>query len=387
MVGVGIGCAIGLFAASWIAGSTEMQVRAASESGAGHLRVVPDGWVERRENTLRLANWKQALDEARSMPGFRVAAMRARTNGLLAFGNRMAPAEVTGVDPDSERRSNRIVQKGRLEGRYLRADDRNKVVIGKALADRLDVELDDDLYVTLAGRDEIQSAMLTIVGIIETGSRDIDALVCHVTLADVERMTGYAGPADISILLKDHRLIESTQRELAARLVGSDEVVTWKEVNPAIAANVAGDTAFMNGLVVILVVVVSLGIVSAQLTSVLERRHEFAVLSALGMKARQLIALVVLEALLIGIGGAIVALMLGGTAVYYLATEGVNFAALMGEEFSFGDVLLDPHMYGDFGIWLLWYALGVSVSATVVASLYPAWLTTRMNPADALRMV
>jgi len=387
IVGVGVGCAIGIFASSWIGGSAEMQVRAASESGAGHLRVVPSEWPKTRENILRLGQWEQALAKVRALPGIKTTAVRARVNGLLAFGNRTAGAEVVGVDPAVEPEANRIVGKGRLQGRYLQSGDSNKVVIGKTLADRLDVELDDDLYVTLAGRDEISSAMLTIVGIIDTGSGDLDASICQVTLEDIERITGYQGPGEISILLNDYRLIASMQKKLTEALAGSNAVITWKQVNPGLAGNVEGDKVFTKVLIAIIVVVVSLGIASAQLTAVLERRHEFAILSALGMKGRHVVGLVVLEALLVGVAGAAVALLLGGSAAYYLATKGVNLATMMGEELSFENVLLDPYVYGDFGIWLIWYALAVSVIATVGASIYPAWLATKVEPADALRVI
>ena len=387
MLGVGVGCGIGIFASSWTGGSHEMQIRAASESGSGHLRIVPGGWVETRENSLRIADWQRAFHEAQSLPGVKAAAARARTNGLLAFGNRTAGVQVVGVDPEAEYESNRIVNKSTLEGRYLRADDSGKVVIGKALANRLDVELDDDLYVTLTGREEIRSDMLRIVGIIGTGSRDLDATICHTTLNDIERTTGYAGPGEISILLEDHKLIDSRRRELIEKLAGTNDVITWKEVNPGLAANAEGDLAFMRGLIGIIVIVVCLGIASAQLTAVIERRREFAILSALGMKGRQVVGLMVLEALVVGLGGAVVALALGGSGAHYLATEGINFAAFIGEDFSIGNVLLDPYLYGSFGIWLLWYALGVSVTATVVASIYPAWLATKVDPADALRTV
>ena len=387
IVGVGVGCAIGIFASSWIGGSAEMQVRAASESGAGHLRVVPSEWPKTRENILRLGQWEQALAKVRALPGVKTTAVRARVNGLLALGNRTAGAEVVGVDPAVEPEANRIVGKGRLQGRYLQSGDSNKVVIGKTLADRLDVELDDDLYVTLAGRDEISSAMLTIVGIIDTGSGDLDASICQVTLEDIERITGYQGPGEISILLNDYRLIASMQKKLTEALAGSNAVITWKQVNPGLAGNVEGDKVFTKVLIAIIVVVVSLGIASAQLTAVLERRHEFAILSALGMKGRHVVGLVVLEALLVGVAGAAVALLLGGSAAYYLATKGVNLATMMGEELSFENVLLDPYVYGDFGIWLIWYALAVSVIATVGASIYPAWLATKVEPADALRVI
>jgi lipoprotein-releasing system permease protein len=152
------------------------------------------------------------------------------------------------------------------------------------------------------------------------------------------------------------------------------------------AANVDGDRGFMRALVAIIIIVVGLGIVSAQLTAVMERRREIAVLTAIGMKARQVIGLVVIEAVTIALGGAVIALAIGGSVAHWLATRGVDLRSLMGEDFSFGDVLLDPYIYGDFGSWIIAYALAVSIAATVAASLYPAWIASRVEPADALRM-
>jgi ABC-type lipoprotein release transport system permease subunit len=386
MLGAGVGCAIALFSASWIRGGAEMQIRAASESGAGHIRVVPAGWTETRDNTMRLSGWKEALETVKFFPGVRVAAPRARAKGLLAFGNRSAGVEIVGVQPDEEARSNRIVYKSRLEGRYLRPGDFGKVVIGAQLARRLRVDVDDDLYVTLVGKDEMKSAMLGIVGTLDTGSKDLDTTVCHVTLDDLINITGYDGAGEIAIMLEHYKLIDPSREALAAKLAGSD-VITWKEVTPEIAANVEGDTAFTTIIIAIIIVVVSLGIAAAQVTAVLERRREFAVLSALGMKQRQLAGLIMLEAVAVGLGGAVVALALGGFFAYRLATRGVDLTKLMGGELSFGSVLLDPTIYGDFGLWILWYALGISLVSTVAASIYPAWYATRTDPATAMRKV
>jgi ABC-type lipoprotein release transport system permease subunit len=130
---------------------------------------------------------------------------------------------------------------------------------------------------------------------------------------------------------------------------------------------------------------VALGIAGAQLTAILERRRELAILTALGMKGRQVIGLIVLEACVIGLGGAGIALLLGGFAAYRLATTGVDLATFMGEDFSFGNILFDPTIYGDFGVWLIWYSLVIAEVATIAASLYPAWLAVKTNPADSLR--
>jgi ABC-type lipoprotein release transport system permease subunit len=387
VVGVGIGCAVGLVAVAYYAGAAEMQVRAASESGAGHLRVVPGDWPRTRENSLRLAEWREALAAVRATPAVKSIAVRARASGLLAFGNRTAGVEVVGVRPGSERACNRIVAKSRLEGRYLRDGDAEAVVIGKALARRLDVELDDDLLVTLSGRDEMRSAMLRIVGLLATGSREIDSALCHVTLDGLNGITGHESPGEIAVLLGDHRLIAPARADLAARLPAGAAVVTWKQVSPALAANVEGDTAFINFISFIIVVVVVLGITSAQLTAVLERRREMGILTALGMKGRHVVALILLEAAMTGLAGAAAALLMGGPLAYLIATRGINIAALTGGELAVEGVLFDPYVYGDFGVWIVWYALGVSVAATTIAAVYPAWFALKTDPAKALRVV
>jgi ABC-type lipoprotein release transport system permease subunit len=386
MVGAGIGCGIALFSASWIRGGAEMQIRAASESGAGHIRVVPPGWKETRENTLRLTDWKKSLSVVTAFPDVRAVTARARVKGLLAFGNRSAGVEIVGVQPDEEAVSNRLIRMSTLEGRYLRPGDRGKVVIGSHLARRLRVEVDDDLYVTLIGGGEMKSAMLTIAGTLDTGSKEMDLSICHVTLENLMDLTGVKGAGEIAVMLESHKVIDKARAALAAKLP-DDDVITWKEVTPQIAANVEGDAAFTTIIIAIIIVVVSLGIAAAQITAVLERRREFAILSALGMKGRQLVGLIMLEAVVVGLGGAVVALGLGGYLAYRLATRGVSLAKMMGDELSIGNVLFDPIIYGDFGAWVFWYALGISLASTIVASVYPAWYATRTDPAEAIRKV
>jgi len=387
VVGVGIGTAMGILANCWIWGSEEMQIRAASESGAGHLKVIPVGWLETRENSLRLSDWEKALAEVRALPGVKRVSYRARANGLLAFGNRTSGMEVTGVDPDSERVFNRIVYKSGIEGRYLEAGDADKLVIGREIARQLKIGLDDDLMITISGKEEMKSAMLRVVGIIDTGSRELDSSVCHITLSDLERIIGIPGPTEVSILLNNYKQIESTRRLLAQEPTEKNTVITWKESAPELAANAEGDKAFMNLLALIIVLVVGLGIMSAQLTAVMERRREFGILSALGMPGRQIVALILTEAFWVGIGGALIALALSAPIAYRLASRGVNISALMGGVKSFGGVLIDPVIYGDLGWWVIWYAFGVSLAATIAASLYPAWLAQKIDPAEALRRV
>jgi ABC-type antimicrobial peptide transport system permease subunit len=131
---------------------------------------------------------------------------------------------------------------------------------------------------------------------------------------------------------------------------------------------------------------VLLGVASAQLAAVLERRREFAVLSALGMSGPRMVGLVVQEALMLGGAGALVALAAGLPLVWQLARVGLDFSRWVGNAYSFQGVLFDPVFFGDFGVWIVWYVCVVSIGATVMASLYPAWYASRTDPAVALRV-
>ena len=170
ILGVGLGCAIAVFSTAFMRGGRELRIRAISESGYGHARIVPQGWEQRRRDELRLQDGPAALAAARGLEGVEVVAAHARVQGLLAFGTRVAGVRVLGVDSQVEPRLNRLVR-AIDEGRYLQPDDEGAVVVGRALVERLDVELGDDLLLTLARFDgELEYAMLRIVGIVSTGS-------------------------------------------------------------------------------------------------------------------------------------------------------------------------------------------------------------------------
>lgn len=387
VVGVGVGAAIGLITIAWISGEEGMIVRAAAHSGTGHLRIVPTGWADLRDPGQRLADWERDLRAARALEGIVVATPRARTEALLGFGTRIASVELTGVDPRTERRALRFVR-NIAEGRYLTPTGTGEVVVGRTLAERLDAMLEDELVVTVVGRDgEMNSNILRIVGIVETGSREIDAQVCQVRMETVEELTGLSGAGEVTILIDDYRRIEEARSRLAAGIAAGDVIMSWDEVAPELLAGLQVDQSFADVTVVLVLFVVLLGVASAQLSGVLERRKELAVLAALGMRGTQMVRVVVAEALALGVSGTVLALAIATPVIHWLATSGVDLRDMAGDvDLAMSGVLIDPIFYADFGAWIVPYAIVLSMTATIVASIYPAWFATRTDPASALRV-
>jgi ABC-type lipoprotein release transport system permease subunit len=386
IVGIGVGCGIVLYMVAFTRGSSEMRIRAISESGFGHARIAPATWEKTRDSDLRLVDWKRDLDIAGSMAEVEFAAPHSRTTALLAFGTCVTGVEMVGVDPNVERNISRLVRV-LSEGRYLERGDEGAVVIGTAIADRLEVELDDDLFITIAGAGgEMKYAMLRIVGIVSTGSRTIDGTICHVTLAEMEHLTGYLGAGEITIVFRDPSNIDALTVRLQERLEGTDPVLSWKVVIPSQGGDMGSDTVFMNLLMGVVIVVAVLGVASAQLTAILERKREFAVLIALGMGGGRIVRLVLIEALAMGVLGAVAGLAMGFPFIYPAATSGYNFAEMMGGDFVTEGVLFDPIIYADMGMWLIPLAFAVALFSTLVAGLYPAWYALRTNPTSALSL-
>jgi ABC-type lipoprotein release transport system permease subunit len=387
VVGIGVGCGVCLFLIGFVRGEEEMMLRAAAESGAGHLRVVPADWPATRNNKLRLPRWQQSLRTLRQLPGLTTVTPRARSDALLAFGVRLAGVEAVGVDPATEQAANRLVRTV-VAGHYLKPGETGTVVIGQALAERLDVDVEDELMITATGADgEMKSGMLRIAGIVATGSRDLDAAICHASLADITRLTGLPGAGELTALVEDPDKLPNLVDEVAAALPKGHAVVIWAELMPELAAGVRMDHVWTNLTVGIVVTVVFLGIASAQLAAVLERRREFAVLSALGMKHGRLIQVMLTEGLILGGLGALLGLALGAPATYYIATAGIDFSALYGNtDVTVSNILIDPVFYGDFGWWIVPLALLLALLATMLSSIYPAWFASRTDPATALRV-
>jgi putative ABC transport system permease protein len=302
------------------------------------------------------------------------------------MGTHVVPVEIVGVDPANEPRTNRFLRQI-ARGRYLQPGDAGATVVGQAVADRLHAELDDELLATAVGKTgDMESMLLRIVGIVSTGSDEVDATICHVALGDVERLTGLTGAAEVTLVLDDWRATDAARAALSPKVASGDEVLTWGDINPEFKGHLAQDAAVSRIVSVVILLIVVLGVASAQLAAVLERRREFAVLTALGMQSGTIVLILLGEALSIGAAGAVLGLALGLPFVWRLAHAGLDLSQYLGANYTFQGAVIEPVIYGDIGAWTAWYVLAVAIGVTVAASLYPAWFAARTDPADALRM-
>ena len=117
--------------------------------------------------------------------------------------------------PSTEPRTFRFVQHDRGRAAISQPGETGAVVVGQAIADRLSPDSTTRSWRRRSGQGgDIESALFRIVGIVRTGSEDIDATICQVALADVERLTGLAGAGEVTLVLDDWRRADAAKAAL-----------------------------------------------------------------------------------------------------------------------------------------------------------------------------
>jgi ABC-type lipoprotein release transport system permease subunit len=385
VAGITIGCSIALINIGIAKGKTEMFIRNVAEGGIGHIQVVPGNWIVSHDPGLRLHEWRKTLGTLRNDPAVVVATPRVRIQGMLAMGTRVSGVLITGVDPDTEPKALRYVRT--LEsGRYLKPDDSHAMVIGKSIAERLRTGIGDTVVVTVVDNTgAAKSDMFEVTGIVDLGSRQLDSLICQITRRDAEDLSGSQGVGEIAVILKDPGGADSFRNRILAQLPAGDTAWTWAQISPQSEVAVRINYAFSQVFTVILILVALLGVASSQLTAVLERKRELAMLTALGMGRISIFRLVFSEALTLGTISGLATVALAGPITWYFSRIGIRILD-SGKSMTALGTVVDPVIHGDFGIWFFVYAIILSYLATVVASVYPAWYAVRLDPAETLRM-
>lgn len=384
-LGIGVGCAIALLFSSLMRGRDALVLKGAAENGIGHVLVAPQGWSESRDERLRLKEGEGLLARLKGQAGVLAAAPRIKVQALLSMGSRQLGLELKGVDPAAEPRVTRAVRR-LAKGRYLEAGDKGTLVLGREAALRLNADLDDEIMATAVGPGgSLQNAMFRVVGLSDSGSPDADAGIAHVSLPDAAELSGSPGIGEIALLGSGPESVAGLKLGAKAALQGGDEALEWKEVASELKSHMDMDAGIYSLLKGVVMFLVFLGVAGAQLTAALERRREVAMLAALGVGPGRLARMILSEALALSLLGAAAGLVLAAPGLWYLVVPGIDLAKLMGQELNMAGMLIDSVFRGEAGLWLAKEALILALGATLLASLYPAWLVFRAEAAEALR--
>ncbi|HRW05342.1 MAG TPA: FtsX-like permease family protein [Caldilineaceae bacterium] len=387
VVAIVLGLILLLLLNGFITGSDQAIFGNAVRLYGGNIQIHAPGYRDKanRLPLLPLADADTVVAAARSNPAVVAAAKRINTAGLLSSHEGAFPVSITGLEPSIEQTLS--IQAANISaGRYLEDDDGDNIVIGRGLAELLDVGVND--RVTLVGRrknETMRQRTMTIVGIYDLGMRDAEKSAVFMSLAEAQSLYNLRDSAsEVAVTLQTVGTEKTVIPVLQALLPGY-EVDSWQTLRPEMTQTIETKGAFTSVFGFIVLLIASIGILNLMLMAVFERTREMGVLAALGMKRRQILTLFLLEGALIGVVGAVIGCVLGAAVVWSLGRIGIDlsFAQGMGEITALMGERLYPAITQQ---QLISRGIGVVIIAAF-ASLYPAWQAARKEPADALHHV
>jgi ABC-type lipoprotein release transport system permease subunit len=400
---LGLGLTLLLISLGLLDGSHEQMVGNGVRFGTGHVVIQAQGYQDTGSQELLLparvvSTTEEFLHTGAMKPVVRGVSPRLLASGLLSSAANADGVRIMGVIPQAERAVSLIPQRI-IEGNYLDDDQPSGVVIGVDLARQLDMKIGGkvvlmtqamqppDTEATDTGGGEMQSTLLRVTGIFRTGVQAIDAHVIQMPLPEAQALLGVPDRVtQVAVLLEREGDSLTVARGLRKQLTGVPvEILPWRESMPALAQLFVLDEAFnyvMNGVVLAMV---GLGILNTILMRVLERRYEFGLCSALGLRPVQLAVMIIGESLALTAISLALGLVLGLSVQHYFATAGLDLRWFFPSSLPTA-LVFDPIIYSRLSLTRIVSSVGIVFLTATVISFYPALKAARTELPGALKV-
>lgn len=361
-------------------GLVGMITRMLVEGRVGAVLVQRAGFDAAEENPLRLDLPQSAELETKllGVPGVVAVTGRIRFDGSIGTGTQAAISQLVAIDPARE--LDVCPLRWQTSGiRGLGAGDTRGIVLGRALADGLDVRPGATLMVqgaTRAGPANVLDA--DFVEILGATDPIVSKRIAIVPLAWAQELLGMKGRVtEYALRVQDLSDAPAVAARVKQALGPGYDVTPWGDVLAQIRDLIGMLRAVLGVVIAVLMLVVLTGIANTMLMSVYERVREVGTLLALGVRRRTIVQLFLAESALIGLFGGALGAAVGGGLVWRLHATGVEIRP-PGAEFA---QLITPHVPPSF----VALSVALAVVGAVIAALYPAWRASRLVPVDALR--
>lgn len=380
---VALGVLAGLFILALYKGMMQARIRTMIHNEVSHIQVHHPDFKKDYKAAYTITDARQLIAELQQMEEVAGLSPRLITRGMLATATSSSGIEVRGIVPEEENRVSRLGER-LVEGQYFPGNRKNELLVGKKLADKKGLKLNNKVILTFSDKDNfITSGAFRITGIFQSTNTALDERIVYIRQADLAELLNTSQDIhELAIVLKEDVFLDPVYGRLktAYPLLLIED---WKEIAPEteLLVTVADQTSFI--IIIIIMLTLAFGIINTMLMAILERIKEIGMMIALGMSKIRLFLLVLLETALLTVIGSPVGIGLAWAAINYLSRDGIDISAFSGA--TMADYGFEKVIFPAFPIEQLGKIVLIVAATAVLASVIPAFRALRMNTADALR--
>jgi len=345
-------------------------------------------------------NSEFVLKKIMEVKGVKAAAPFILNQVMLTFGDNSLGVVVRGVDP------NREAMVSDLEKNMIRGDIgvlrknknvaagpyREKIILGKELAHKLGVEMDDTVSMVAPASHLTPMGLIPkiklfkVAGLFESGMFEYDSSLAFISIQSAQNffsMKKKVSGIEIRVDDIDHadKIAESLQESLGFPYYARD----WMRMNKNLFSALRLEKIVMFIILILIILVAAFNIVSTLFMVVMEKTKEIAILKSMGASRASIMKIFSFQGLIIGVTGTLIG-CIGGFAVVPNLNDIVGFIEnLFGITAFPSDVYYLDKLPSEIQYLDSFLIVVFSIAICFLASLYPAWRASRMDPVDGLR--
>jgi lipoprotein-releasing system permease protein len=383
MLGIALGVAALIIVLSVMNGF-QKEVRDRMLGVVSHIEVYARGGQA-------LPDLAQTLRQAKANPQVIGAAPFIAAQALLARGEDMKGIVVRGIDPALEHEVTDLASGAQQAVLAQLEPGSFGVVLGNELARSLGVRTGDKVTL-VAPSGQVTPAgvvprlkQMTVVGTFDSGHFEYDSAMAFAHWEDTAKIFRLEGPTGVRLKLRDLHEARWVADELSRSLTGDLSIRDWTRQNRTWFATVQVEKRMMFIILTLIVAVAAFNLVSTLVMTVTDKRADIAILRTLGASPGSIMGIFVVQGAMVGVIGTLAGLLLGLGVAFNIDVIVPALERLLGANFLPQDIYLISRMPSDPQQGDILPIAVISLLMAFVATLYPSWRASQVNPAEALR--
>lgn len=347
----------------------------------GHLQVYRKGYSlygTQHPNEYLIDKPATVVEQIQKLPQVDLVLSRLRFTGLANAGGGDWAILGEGIEPSLENRLGTYVQL--VDGRLLRDDDRDSIIIGDGVAKALHVKPGQQLSLNIVTRDgALNSLEFDVVGVFRSYSKEFDQRAIRLPLKEAQDLLATRGVNEIVVALVDTATTDAVAAKVGSMLASAGyEVKTWRDLADFYDKTVRLFDQEFGFLQIVLLLMIVLSVASTITTTTFERLPEFGTMLALGDRRRDVFRLIILECVILGAFGSVIGLVAGVVLALAISAIGIPMPPPPNTDMGYTALIrIVPSV--------LLGACAVGSVSAALAGLFPSMRIARIAPVDALR--
>jgi lipoprotein-releasing system permease protein len=339
-----------------------------------------------------LRDWQSIDQFIEAQPHVEGSAPYILKEGMLTNGSNVQGIQIRAIEPEEEKSVSDVSTKI-IQGSYEALNETPYgIILGKYLARSIGANLKSRVTLVTPSTNITPAGIMprlkrfTVVGIFEVGHNQYDSAMALIHIRDAQKLFKMKGEVTgIRLKLDDLYKAPQISREIEAKISGYHQVIDWTQHHANLFRAIKIEKTMMLIILSLIIAVAAFNIVSTLVIVVNDKQADIAILRTLGASPAMVMRIFISQGMVIGIVGTLLGTISGVLTAQNIETIVPALESVLGIKFLAPDIYLISELPSEMKWPDVITTAVIAFSLTVLATIYPAWRASRVQPAEALR--